>query len=83
MPDDWNEVPPTRITVSPVAPTVGAVVHGVDLSEPVDDELFAELNRALLEWKVLFFRDQDLTGEQHAAFAANWGRSRPIPSTAR
>ena len=73
VPDDWNDVPPTRITVSPVAPTVGAVVHGVDLAAPVDDELFAELHRALLEWKVLFFRDQDLTGEQHAAFAANWG----------
>jgi taurine dioxygenase len=73
VPDDWTDVPPTRITVSPVAPTVGAVVHGVDLSEPVDDELFAELHRALLEWKVLFFRDQDLSGEQHAAFAANWG----------
>ena len=43
------------------------------MSEPVDDELFGQLNRALLEWKVIFFRGQDITSEQHAEFAAHWG----------
>jgi taurine dioxygenase len=59
--------------VEPLSPTIGAVIEGVSLSRPVAAELFEELNRALLEWKVLFFRDQDVTGEQHTAFAANWG----------
>ncbi|MCB0962570.1 MAG: TauD/TfdA family dioxygenase [Acidimicrobiales bacterium] len=71
--DAWVDVAPTRFTLAPVAPLIGAVVEGVDLAEPVDAELFEQLNRALLEWKVLFFRDQDITGAQQAAFAANWG----------
>ena len=69
-PPDWVEAAPTRFAL---APLIGAVVEGVDLAEPVDDELFEQLDRALLEWKVLFFRDQDITGPQQAAFAAHWG----------
>jgi len=72
-PADWVDVPYTRFIVRPLAPIIGAVVDGVSLAADVDAELFAELNRALLEWKVLFFRGQDITVEQHAAFAAHWG----------
>lgn len=73
LPDGWEDQPYTRFTVAPLSPTIGAVIDGVSLAEPVDEELFAELNRALLEWKVLFFRGQDITGDQHIAFARNWG----------
>jgi alpha-ketoglutarate-dependent taurine dioxygenase len=31
------------------------------------------LNEALLEWKVIFFRNQDITSEQQLAFARNFG----------
>jgi taurine dioxygenase len=72
-PRDWTEQPYERITVTPLSPTIGGVVEGVDLAEPLDPGLFAELDRALLEWKVLFFRDQAIDGAQQAAFAANWG----------
>jgi taurine dioxygenase len=73
VPDGWLDLPYTRFTVTPLAPTIGGVIDGVSLADPLDDELFAELNRALLEWKVLFFRGQDITGEQHTAFARHWG----------
>ena len=79
VPDGWVDVPYTRFTVTPLAPTIGGVIEGVSLAEPVDDELFAELNRALLEWKVLFFRGQDITGEQHTAFARHWGQLEAHP----
>ena len=72
-PADWIDRPYTRFTVTPSSPTIGATIGGVSMAEPPDAELFAELNRALLEWKVLFLRDQQVTGEQHAAFAAAWG----------
>jgi taurine dioxygenase len=72
-PEGWVDEPYTRFTVHPVAPLIGAELRGVSLADPVDDELFMELNRALLEWKVLFFRDQDITPDQHTAFAAHWG----------
>jgi taurine dioxygenase len=73
VPEGWDDVPSTRFTVHPVSPTIGAVIAGVSLADPVDEELFAQLNRALLEWKVLFFRNQQITGEQQVAFASNWG----------
>src|SRR5581483_8571934 len=56
VPEGWVDQPYTRFAVEPLAPTIGAVIDGVSLAEPVDEELFAELNRALLEWKVIFFR---------------------------
>lgn len=73
VPEGWEDEPYTRFAVTPVAPTIGAVIDGVSLADEVDPELFEQLNRALLEWKVLFFRNQDITGRQHADFAANWG----------
>ncbi len=72
-PDAWTDAPYTRFAVEPLAPAIGAVISGVSLADPVDAGLFEQLNRALLEWKVIFFRGQDITGEQHAAFAAHWG----------
>ncbi len=56
-PDGWVDEPYTRFTLRPSHPTIGAEIGGIDLAEPLDDDTFAELHRALLEWKVLFFRD--------------------------
>jgi taurine dioxygenase len=61
------------LTFSPLTPAIGAEVDGVDLSEPLDGATLAELRGALLEWKVLFFRDQDITTEQHLDFARHFG----------
>jgi taurine dioxygenase len=72
-PEGWVDEPYTRFEVTPVAPIIGAVISGVSLADPVDEELFHQLNRALLEWKVIFFRDQDVTPVQQAEFAAQWG----------
>jgi taurine dioxygenase len=71
--DGWVDEPITRFGLTGLSPSIGAVVDGVSLADDLDDELFHQLNRALLEWKVLFFRDQHITPEQHAAFAAHWG----------
>ncbi|MGD9999261.1 MAG: TauD/TfdA dioxygenase family protein [Ilumatobacteraceae bacterium] len=71
-PDGWVDEPYTRFDLRPKSPTIGAEVVGVDLTA-VDDETFAQLHRALLEWKVLFFRDSGLDAETHAALGARWG----------
>jgi len=73
-PTGWIDAPYTRFTLTPVAPTIGAEVTGIDLREPLDDEAHAELHRALLEWKVLFFRGQHLDAAQHHALGAHWGQ---------
>jgi taurine dioxygenase len=62
-----------RLAVEPITPNVGAVVAGVDLRESLDAETVASLRQALLRHGVLFFRDEDITKEQTAAFLANFG----------
>jgi taurine dioxygenase len=69
----FDDRPYERFALQPLSPTIGAEVSGVHLGAPVDDELHAELHRALLEWKVLFFREQDITREQQRDFALRWG----------
>lgn len=61
------------LNILPMTPTIGAEVEGIDLSRPLDARTVSALRRALLDWKVLFFRDQDITTEQHLAFARNFG----------
>ena len=70
---DDERRPYQRITPSPMSPTIGAELGGISLAEPMDDETFDEVHRALLEFKVIFFRDQDITPEQHVAFARRFG----------
>ncbi|WP_173401477.1 TauD/TfdA dioxygenase family protein [Ilumatobacter coccineus] len=62
-----------RIEVVPQSRTIGAELHGIDLSRPLSDAAIALVRRALLDWKVLFFRDQDITTEQHLEFARRFG----------
>jgi taurine dioxygenase len=57
----------------PLATTVGAEISGVDLAAPPDEPGVAEIRRALGEYRVVFFRDQHLTPEQHMAFARSFG----------
>lgn len=61
------------LTILPMTPTIGAEVEGVDLSRPLKAATVSALRQALLDWKVLFFRDQDITTDQHLAFARNFG----------
>ena len=61
------------IDVRPVTPAIGAEVSGISLAEPCDPGTWAELDKAFMEHKVLFFRDQPMTSAQHAAFARRFG----------
>ena len=62
------------IFVTPVTPVIGVEVEGVDLTSEVPDEQIQELNYALANHNVLFFRDQpELTPEQQISFARRFG----------
>jgi taurine dioxygenase len=60
------------LEVVPVTPTIGAEVRGFDMRTPRDSQI-EELKRALNDHLVLFFRDQDITPQQHLDFAARFG----------
>lgn len=60
------------IRVEPAGSAVGAFVSGVD-PRSLDDRQFAEIRRAFIDHGVVFFRDQEITPDQHLEFARRWG----------
>lgn len=62
-----------RIDVRPLAGALGAEIFAVDLSDGMDDDTFAEVHQALLDHLVIFFRDQELSPDQHSAFGRRFG----------
>lgn len=63
----------SEIEVLPIEPTIGAEIRGVDLSLPLSDPTVAAIHDALMDRKVVFFRDQNITPEQHLAFGRRFG----------
>jgi len=68
-----SEAPYETISVDKLTPIIGAEVAGVDLAKPLGNHQMTEVHRALAENLVLFFRDQDMSPEQHLAFGRNFG----------
>jgi len=53
---------------------IGAELSGLSLAEAVgNDDLFGEIKHALLQHKVLFLRDQEISKAEHVAFAKRFG----------
>ena len=70
------------IDVAPLTATIGAEISGVDLADDLDDAVIEEIREALLEWKVLFFRDQHrLDRTSHVAFGRRFGELEIHPIT--
>ena len=66
-----------NIEVRPLTPLIGAEIEGVDLSRPLKDGALRDIKDALHKHLVIFFRDQDITPEQHVAFARRFGEIEP------
>jgi alpha-ketoglutarate-dependent taurine dioxygenase len=65
------------IEVRPVSGHTGADIIGVNLKQRLSDAEVATIRSALLKWKVVFFRDQDITPAEQAAFARRFGQPTP------
>ena len=63
----------SRLTITPLSHALGAQISGVDITQPLNVEQRDAIEQALLKHQVLFFRDQPITPEQQARFAANFG----------
>lgn len=70
----------STITVSAITPAIGAEIGNVDLRR-VSGEDIAAIRAALLEHKVVFFRKQTLSQEEHIAFAQAFGQLEIHPAT--
>lgn len=70
----------TAFDARPLTCSIGAEVHGLQLSEASrSDELFSQLRAELLQHKVLFFRDQDMTRAEHVALGHRFGELEDHP----
>jgi len=59
---------------------IGAELSGISLANAArDDALFADIKQLLLQHRVLFLRDQDITRAEHVAFARRFGELEEHP----
>jgi taurine dioxygenase len=72
----------TGATVRPLTAGLGAVVDGLDARKPFEEGTAAWLRGVLREHQVVFLHNQDLTDEEHIAFASVFGRPNVYPVTA-
>jgi taurine dioxygenase len=61
------------IEVTPISPIIGAEIGGVDISKPLGNQMFQEIHDALMQHQVIFFRDQEMTLDEHMTFGRLFG----------
>jgi taurine dioxygenase len=64
--------PYETISVDKLTPIIGGEIGGVDLAA-ISNRQMEEIHRALAENLVIFFRDQQLSPEQHLDFGRRFG----------
>ena len=62
-----------QIEVVPVSGGVGVEVQNVDIKTGIDESTFKELRAAFIKHGLIFLRDQNITPDEHIAFAERWG----------
>ena len=68
-------------TVRPLAPAIGAELLDIDLAADDIASHIPAIRSALLDHGVIFFRDQELTQDQHIALARHFGELEVHPAT--
>ena len=71
----------TDVIVKQLEPTIGAELSGIDLQHPLSLEHRDKIKALLLKHRVLFFRNQSISGEQQLAFARQFGKVYEHPNT--
>jgi alpha-ketoglutarate-dependent taurine dioxygenase len=61
------------LDVRPLTANLGAEIHGIDLTQSLDDAVVADLHAALLAHRVLFFRNQSLDHASQIHFGRRFG----------
>ena len=69
------------LSISRLTPAVGAEISGLSLSGDLTAEQVTAVRQALLEHKVIFFRDQHLDQKSLLAFAERFGALEIHPAT--
>ena len=71
------------IECTPLHPTFGAEVKGVDFSRPIPDETMDQIKESLGKYGVLVFRDTGMTDDQYVAWGSRFGEIAETPQSRR
>lgn len=72
-PDIFDAARALGVAILPATPTIGAEIGGLNLDRPLSSEEGDLLRAAWLRFKVLFFRDQDISHESHVRLGRFFG----------
>jgi taurine dioxygenase len=62
-----------HIVIKPLTPVIGAVVSGLDLRQPFTQPEQRKIDQALLDWKLLIFKNQQLDDAAQVRFSRQFG----------
>ncbi|MBL8544085.1 MAG: TauD/TfdA family dioxygenase [Hyphomonadaceae bacterium] len=80
-PGDFIPLADVAARAIPAGPVLGAEIVGLDLREPLSPDAVSAVRGALLRFKVLFFRDQDISHRDHIRFGRHFGDLEGHPVT--
>ena len=62
-----------QIDIQPLSPSLGSIIYGLDLSQPLAPEELTELRTIWLDRQVIILRGQALSSSQYLSFARQMG----------
>ena len=68
-----------QVVVTPIQPDFGAEISNVDLRQDLPAGVVEQIRAAFVRYKVIFFRNQDITSDQQVAFARQFGEIQDYP----
>ena len=69
------------VRVNPISEVMACEITGVDLSKPLDDSTFAEIEQAFHDHQVIAIRGQKISPENQVAFTRRFGDIEPHNTT--
>ena len=67
----------SALQINKLTPSIGAEIIGENIFNNPNSGIYDEIYNYLIEHKVIFFRNQNITSEQHIAFAKSFGDIEP------
>ena len=61
------------IETRPINPNIGVEIRGVDLSQPLPDDVLEQVRTAWLDNVIAVFPEQDIGDDEHIAFSRQLG----------
>ena len=65
------------MNIRPLTPNIGAEISGINLSMDLNDDQKKQIYDAFCQYEVIFFRDQELSPQQHVKLARIFGEPQP------